>query len=91
MKIEIAAVEIPMSGMTVPSSLTFSTGKGKISRSNRLRIVDALSLLKDLESDGSLSQDEKRRGEKKIQALTDDMVKGIENIANQKEKEVLQV
>lgn len=52
---------------------------------------EALSLLKDLESDGSLSQDEKRREEKKIQALTDEMVKDLENIAGLKEKEVLQV
>ncbi|MGE4605705.1 MAG: ribosome recycling factor, partial [Myxococcota bacterium] len=41
---------------------------------------EALSLLKDLESDGSLSQDEKRREEKRIQVLTDEMVKDLENI-----------
>ena len=52
---------------------------------------EALSLLKDLESDGSLSQDEKRREEKRIQVLTDEMVKDLENIAGLKEKEVLQV
>ena len=52
---------------------------------------DALSLLKDLESDGALPRDDKHREEKKIQSLTDEMVKEIENITNQKEQDILQV
>jgi ribosome recycling factor len=52
---------------------------------------DALSMLKDFESEGALSQDDKRREEKRIQGLTDDMVKEIENIADLKEKEIFQV
>jgi len=52
---------------------------------------DALSMLKDLESEGALSQDDKRREDKNIQGLTDDMVKELENIAELKEKEILQV
>ena len=51
---------------------------------------DALSLLKDLVSEG-LSEDDKRREEKKIQALTDDFVKQIDQMAATKEEEVLQV
>jgi ribosome recycling factor len=52
---------------------------------------DALSMLKDLESEGAISQDDKRREDKKIQGLTDDMVKELDNIAELKEKEILQV
>jgi ribosome recycling factor len=52
---------------------------------------DALSLLKDLESEGALPRDDKHREEKKIQSLTDDMVKEIESVANQKEQDILQV
>ncbi len=52
---------------------------------------DALSLLKDLESEGALPRDDKHREEKKIQTLTDDMVKEIESVANQKEQDILQV
>ena len=52
---------------------------------------DALSLLKDLESKGALPRDDKHREEKKIQSLTDDMVKEIESVANQKEQDILQV
>ena len=52
---------------------------------------DALSLLKDLESEGVLPRDDKHREEKKIQSLTDDMVKDIESVATQKEQDILQV
>ena len=48
-------------------------------------------LLKDLESDGSVSRDDKHREEKKVQGLTDEFVKKIEEIASQKEEEILQV
>jgi len=52
---------------------------------------ESLSMLKDLESDGSLPKDDKHREEKKIQALTDAMVKEIDTIAAQKEQDILQV
>jgi len=51
---------------------------------------DALSLLKDLVSEG-LSEDDKRREEKKIQSLTDDFVKQIDQVMATKEEEILQV
>jgi ribosome recycling factor len=51
---------------------------------------DALALLKDLGSEG-LSEDDRRREEKKIQSLTDDFVKQVEDLAAAKEAEILQV
>jgi ribosome recycling factor len=52
---------------------------------------DALTLLKNLESEGALPRDDKHREEKKIQSLTDEMVKAIEDIASQKEQDILQI
>ena len=52
---------------------------------------DALSMLKDLESEGALPQDDRRQGEKKMQGLTDDFIKKIEEMTAQKEEEILQV
>ena len=52
---------------------------------------DALSMLKDLESGGGLPKDDRHREEKKIQALTDEMVKQIDTVAAQKEADILQV
>ncbi|MGH0035359.1 MAG: ribosome recycling factor [Myxococcota bacterium] len=51
---------------------------------------DALSMLKDLQSDG-LSEDDRRRAEKQVQDVTDDFVKKIDELSAQKEKEVLEV
>jgi ribosome recycling factor len=52
---------------------------------------DALAMLKDLEGDGSATQDERHREEKKIQALTDEYVKKIDDLIQHKEAEILQV
>ena len=52
---------------------------------------DALSMLKDLISDGSVPQDDGRHAEKKIQSLTDDYVKQIDEHVAAKEEEILQV
>jgi ribosome recycling factor len=51
---------------------------------------DALAMLKDLEGEG-LPADEKRRAEKKVQDFTDEYVKKIDQIIQQKEQEILQV
>jgi ribosome recycling factor len=51
----------------------------------------AISMLKDLESDGSVPADERRRTEKAIQDLTDSHVKKLDEMTEQKEEEILQV
>ncbi len=52
---------------------------------------DAVSMLKDLESEGAIPMDDRRREEKKIQALTDEYTKKIDDMSSQKEEEILQV
>ena len=52
---------------------------------------DALSMLKDLESDGSIPADDRRREEKRIQGLTDEYTRKIDEMTSQKEEEILQV
>ncbi len=52
---------------------------------------DAVSMLRELESEGAVSQDDRRRKEKKIQALTDEFTKKIDDRTAQKEEEILQV
>jgi ribosome recycling factor len=51
----------------------------------------AVSLLKELESDGSVPADERRQTEKTIQDLTDSKVKKLDEMTEQKEEEILQV
>lgn len=52
---------------------------------------DALGMFKSLESEGTVPADDRRREEKRIQGLTDDYIKKIDDMTQQKEEEVLQV
>ena len=52
---------------------------------------DALAMLKDLEGEGAIPADDRRREEKRIQTLTDEYTKKIEETSAQKEQEILQV
>jgi ribosome recycling factor len=52
---------------------------------------DSLSMLKDMEGDGSLPQDDRRRADKQVQDITDEYTKKIDEMTAQKEKEVLEV
>ena len=52
---------------------------------------DALSMLKDLVSEGAVPQDEGRQCEKKVQGLTDEYVKKIDEMTAAKEEEILRI
>ncbi len=52
---------------------------------------DALAMLKDLEGDGSLPADDRRREEKRVETLTQEHVQKIDDMKQQKEEEILQV
>jgi len=52
---------------------------------------DGLALLKDAAKDGSVSEDEKRRAEKRVQDMTDAQIAEIDKICAQKEKDILEV
>jgi ribosome recycling factor len=52
---------------------------------------DGLDPLKKKEKDGEISQDQHRKLQHDIQALTDDYIKKIDETLAQKEKEILQV
>jgi ribosome recycling factor len=51
---------------------------------------DAISMLKELESDG-LSRDDRHRAEKSVQDLTDRFIAKVDELTAEKEKEVLEV
>lgn len=52
---------------------------------------DGMEHLKKMEKDGKISQDEQRVWSEKVQKLTDDHIKRIDDALAQKEKEILQV
>ena len=52
---------------------------------------DALAMVKDLESEGSVPADDRKREEKRIQMLTDEHIQKIDEMKAAKEAEILQV
>lgn len=52
---------------------------------------DGLALLKDSQKDGTISEDDRRRAEKKVQDVTDASTAKIDQMAEEKEQEVLEV
>jgi ribosome recycling factor len=52
---------------------------------------DGLDLLKKQEKDGTISQDQHRKLEKDVQALTDGTIKRVDDLLAAKDKEILQV
>lgn len=52
---------------------------------------DALEKLKGLQKSGAITEDDQTNGEKKIQKLTDNYCKEIDELASSKEKEILEI
>jgi ribosome recycling factor len=52
---------------------------------------DANDQLKDFEKDGEISEDDNRRGQEEVQKLTDKYIKEIDHVADNKEKEIMEV
>ncbi|HDS15663.1 MAG TPA: ribosome recycling factor [Proteobacteria bacterium] len=57
-------------------------------RSNRR---DAIEMLKSLEKDKEITEDENKKGQAEIQKLTDDFVKKVDKVISDKEKEVMSI
>ena len=51
----------------------------------------ALGTLKEFESEGSLSEDARRRGEKLVQEVTDKYTNQVDEVTSKKEEEILKV
>ena len=52
---------------------------------------EGMETLKKQEKDGKLSQDQQRKLEKDVQTLTDDTIKRVDAMLQQKDKEILSV
>lgn len=52
---------------------------------------DAMEQFKKLQKDGTITEDDQSKAEKKMQDKTDEAIKGIDAISAQKEKEIMEV
>ena len=52
---------------------------------------DAMEQFKKLEKDSAITEDDRTKAEKKMQEATDEAIKNVEQLAAQKEKEIMEV
>ena len=52
---------------------------------------DAMDMIKDAEKDKQITEDERKQGEKKVQELTDKYIAMVDDIAKNKEKEIMEL
>jgi ribosome recycling factor len=52
---------------------------------------DAMDMIKDAEKDKQITEDERKKGEIKVQELTDKYIAALEDIAKAKEKEIMEL
>jgi ribosome recycling factor len=52
---------------------------------------DAIAMLKSMEKDGDLSEDDSHRAQAQVQTLTDDFVRKVDEIVAAKEKDILHI
>lgn len=88
-------VRIPIPPLTEERRRELVKQLHKIAEEHKLGVREArreaLQVLKEMENDGVLPADDKHRCDKKVQDLTDEHVKKIDEVSAAKEKEILQV
>ena len=52
---------------------------------------DSMEHIKKLQKDGKITEDDQTKAEKKLQEATDDAIKGVEDLAAKKDKEIMEV
>lgn len=88
-------IRVPIPELTEERRRDLVKAVKKIAEDHKLGVRssrrDAIALLKDLEKDGDLAEDDSHRAQKKVQDLTDDYVKRIDEAVESKEQEILSI
>ena len=88
-------VRVPIPDLNEERRRELSKVAGKYAEQARIAVRnvrrDGHDALKKLEKDGEITQDDHRRIDKEIQALTDDFIKKVDDALVQKDKEILHV
>lgn len=88
-------VRVPIPPLTEERRKELVKHVRKMAEEHKLGIREArrecLATLKQLAADGDISEDDRHRAERKVQELTDEYVKRVDELAEQKQQEILQV
>jgi ribosome recycling factor len=88
-------VRLPIPPLTQERRRDLAKTVGKQTEEARVAVRsarrDAMDMIKDAEKDKQISEDERKKGEKSIQDLTDKYIAQVEEIAKAKEKEIMEL
>ena len=88
-------VRLPIPPLTQERRKDLAKTVGKQTEEARVAVRsarrDAMELIKDAEKDKEITEDERKKGEKSVQDLTDKYIAAIEDIAKAKEKEIMEL
>ena len=92
---EGAVIRVPVPQLSEERRVELTKVAGKYSEQARVAVRnvrrDGIDMLKRMQRDGEISEDEQRAWTEEIQILTDSVVKEIDNALGVKETEILQV
>jgi ribosome recycling factor len=92
---EGATIRLPIPPLNAERRAELAKVAHKYAESARVAVRnvrrDGMDLLKKVEKDGTMSEDESRKNGTKTQELTDKLIKEIDAMAQQKEQEIKQV
>ncbi len=88
-------VRLPIPALTQERRKDLAKQVKKMSEEARVAVRaarrDANDMIKDAEKDGDITEDDRKDSEKKVQDLTDRYVATVDDIANAKEKEIMEL
>ena len=88
-------VRLPIPPLTQERRRDLAKTVGKQTEEARVAVRsarrDAMDMIKDAEKEKQVSEDERKKGEKNIQDLTDKYIAQVEDIAKAKEKEIMEL
>ncbi|HEY5944916.1 MAG TPA: ribosome recycling factor [Kofleriaceae bacterium] len=88
-------VRLPIPPLTQERRKDLAKQVGKQTEEARVAVRaarrDAMDMIKDAEKDKQITEDERKKGETKVQELTDKYIASIEDIAKSKEKEIMEL
>jgi ribosome recycling factor len=88
-------VRLPIPPLTQERRKELAKAVGKQTEEARVAVRsarrDAMDMIKDAEKEKQISEDERKKGEKNVQDLTDKYIAQVEDIAKAKEKEIMEL
>lgn len=88
-------VRLPIPPLTAERRKDLAKSVGKQTEEARVAVRaarrDAMDMIKDAEKEKQISEDERKKGETKVQELTDKYIASVDDIAKAKEKEIMEL